>query len=205
MKEEKSVVFVNVPKGSNVEEYQLSGDSIEGTALELFREFNKHGADIMFTFEAVAKIPETQSEKDQLDEAEDDGKYVEVDGHYFKANLYDGCEGPDCFADKFIDIVRDCRQVYLKFNSIESDEANKVVKARATIDERDYTIILDADFDDWGAPWRKTKYDHTGRVIDDHNNVYNLDSCTPGGTIVPGIADGLWFDVAEIMIPNTDY
>lgn len=191
-------------------DYEIVDDSVENAAYELYERFHgeydyhEENGDQIFTFSAVGMIPETEEEREALETDSDEGKAAAVfngwDGDrkkyiYFKAD-FDGCEGPENFAEKEIDVIRNGKQVYLK----KWDDTQVInhelgtVSIDVTIDEKDYNFSVPVEFDKDGYTWLGNG---PGVVVDEKGTTYDLNKSS-----VPGVPDGLWADIADDLDLN---
>lgn len=214
--ERKTLVMVSLENRDC--DYEIVDDSVEYAAYELYERFHNNydhheeNGDQIFTFSAIGKVPETEAEKEKLEEASDAGYYAPVEytlpayagerakGYtiYFKANYDDG-EGPEDFADKAIYVVFNGRQEYLIYNNTIPHPESGTVTANVTIDEKDYCLSIPAKFDEDGEPYSTGDL---GTVTDGKGNTFNLDEGDPLENKVPGVPNPLWVDIVEEIVPD---
>lgn len=211
--ERKTLVMVSLENRDC--DYEIVDDSVEYAAYELYERFHRdydhheENGDQIFTFSAMGEIPETEEEREALGTATDEGKAAAVfngwDGDrkkyiYFKSD-FDGCEGPENFAEKEIDIVRNGKQVYFK----KWDDTKVInhelgtVSIDVTIDEKDYCLSIPVKFDEDGEPYGTGDL---GTVTDEKGNTFNLDEGDPLENKVPGVPNPLWVDIVEEIVPD---
>lgn len=214
--ERKTLVMVSLENRNC--DYEIVDDPVEYAAYELYVRFHgeydhhEENGDQIFTFSAIGKIPETEAEKEELEEASDAGHYAPVEytlpayagerakGYtiYFKANYDDG-EGPEDFAIEAIYIVFNGRQEYLTYDGTIPHPELGTVDVNVTINEKNYCLSIPAKFDEDGEPWRT---DDFGTVTDENGKVYDLHKGDPFEDKVPNVPNNLWMGIAEEAVPN---
>lgn len=209
MKHEKKTLVMIYNERSCENNPEIVNDTVENTAYELYKNFINHritGEEI-YTFEVTGNIPETIEEKRILETTTEEGKAIALKevsstfngkpakSHtiYFKADYDDG-EGPECFASKYIEVVKNGKQVYISYNGSIPYPKLGTVAVNVTINEINYCLSIPVKFDEFDTPW---KTDNFGVVVDKNGNTFDLHNDS-----VPGIPDALWMDIIEEVVPN---
>lgn len=212
MKYEKKVLIMIFDERNCENNPEIVDGSIENNAYVLYRKYmdNEITGDEIYTFETVGATPETSEEKAALEADVENGKAVKLPfvksvskdeaAHtkymYFKSN-YENLEGPEDFATKIIYVVTNGEQVYISYNGTIPYPKLGTVSVNVTIMEKNYSLSIPAEFDEFGNPWKK---DDLGTVTDESGKSFDLNKVS-----VPKVPDLLWLDIAEEVVPNPNW